>query len=155
MLVAQARPSDSRRNSCRTRGRPRPRWQRCLASFARLRPASLILVAQLFMIAPGKRNEMAKKTESKLSGRAVVDEKGNQTWVWNSEGDPVDTAVVRALGEGLSLEGSVPAAPLPGSNPYDRTDMAPADKPGTKRRTLDDMRKLSETIKRTKRTTRD
>jgi hypothetical protein len=107
------------------------------------------------MIALGKRIEMAKKTESKLSGRAVVDEKGNQTWVWDSEGENVDTAVVRALGEGLSLEGSTPATPTDGSNPYDRTDMTPADKPGAKRRTLDDMRKLSESIKRTKRTTRD
>ena len=98
---------------------------------------------------------MSKKTESKLSGRAVVDEKGNQRWVWNSEGENVDTAVVRALGEGFSLEGSAPAGPACGSNPYDKADMTPADKPGTRRRTLDDMRKLSESIKRTKRTTGD
>ncbi len=107
------------------------------------------------MITPGMRTEMSKKTESKLSGRAVVDEKGNQTWVWNSEGENVNTAVVRALGEGLTLEGSDPVSPTHGSNPYDRADMTPADKAPTKRRTLDDMRKLSESIKRTKRTTRD
>lgn len=98
---------------------------------------------------------MAKKPESKLSGRAVVDEKGNQRWVWDSREENVDTAVVRALGEGLSLEGSGPAPSGQGSNPYDRADMTPADPPGTKRRTLDDMRKLSESIKRTKQTTRD
>jgi len=33
--------------------------------------------------------------------------------------------------------------------------MTPGDKTGMKRRTLDDVRKLSESIKRTKRTTRD
>jgi hypothetical protein len=98
---------------------------------------------------------MSKKTSSKLSGRAVVDEKGNQTWVWDSETESIDTAVVRALGEGLSLEGSTPASSTHGSNPYDRADMTAPDKAQTKRRTLDDMRKLSESIKRTKRTTRD
>ena len=98
---------------------------------------------------------MSKKDPSKLSGRAVADAKGNQTWVWDSEGENVDTAVVRALGEELTLEGSPPASTTHGSNPYDKADMAPADKAPAKRRTLDDMRKLSESIKRTKRTTRD
>ena len=100
---------------------------------------------------------MSKKTSSKLSGRAVVDEKGNQRWVWDSAGENIDTAVVRALGEGLTLEGSAPASSTHGSNPYDRADMTPGDKDkaGTKRRTLDDMRKLSESIKRTKRPTGD
>ena len=98
---------------------------------------------------------MAKKDPSKPSGRAVADEKGNQTWVWDAEGENVDTAVVRALGEELTLEDGAPAGPAHGSNPYDRADMAPADKTPAKRRTLDDMRKLSESIKRTKRTTRD
>ena len=99
---------------------------------------------------------MSKKVPSKLSGRAVADEKGNQTWVWDSEGENVDTAVVRALGEELTLEG--PAAPpkTQGANPYDlggKAGMTPGDKAPAKRRTLDDMRKLSESIKRNKRTT--
>jgi hypothetical protein len=98
---------------------------------------------------------MSQKTSSKPSGHVVVDEKGNQRWVWNSEGADIDTAVVRALGEGLTLEGSAPGSPTQGSNPYDRADMTPGDKANTKRRTLDDMRKLSESIKRTKRTTGD
>jgi hypothetical protein len=96
---------------------------------------------------------MSKKIPSKLSGRAVADEKGNQRWVWDSEGENVDTAVVRALGEALTLEGPGPAKPH-GSNPYDRGGgMTPGDNPPAKRRTLDDMRKLSESIKRNKRTT--
>ena len=73
---------------------------------------------------------MSKKTSSKLSGRAVVDEKGNQRWVWNSEGENIDTAVVRALGEGLTLEGSAPASSTHGSNPYDRADMTPGTRRG-------------------------
>jgi len=94
---------------------------------------------------------MSKKVPNKLSGRAVADEKGNQRWVWDSEGGNVDTAVVRSLGEELTLEG--PPAPVKsqGSNPYDRSDMTPVDKAPAKRRTLDDMRKLSESIKRNKR----
>jgi hypothetical protein len=101
---------------------------------------------------------MSKKTSSKLSGRAVADAKGNQTWIWESEGESVDTAVVRALGEELTLEGPATAGPTHGSNPYDRIGAAPQQPSGeapAKRRTLDDMRKLSESIKRTKRTTRD
>lgn len=98
---------------------------------------------------------MSKKTSSKLSGRAVVDEKGNQRWVWDSAAENVDTAVVRALGEELTLEGQALSGSTSGSNPYDRTDMTLGGEPGTKRRTLDDMRKLSESIKRTKRTTSD
>jgi len=95
---------------------------------------------------------MSKKMPSKLSGRAVADEKGNQKWVWDSEAENVDTTVVRALGEGLSLE--TPAAPVKshGSNPYERANMTPGDTVETKRRTLDDMRKLSELIKRNKQT---
>ena len=103
---------------------------------------------------------MSKKEPNKLSGRAVADEKGNQRWVWDSEGGNVDTAVVKALGEELTLEGPPTAAKPQGSNPYDRqasnphdggNNMTPVDEAPVKRRTLDDMRKLSESIKRNKR----
>ena len=62
---------------------------------------------------------MSKKTPPPISGRAVPDEKGNQTWVWDAEGD-INTAVVRSLGEGLSLDGAPAPNPGAGSNPYDR-----------------------------------
>src|SRR4051812_35430596 len=100
---------------------------------------------------------MSKKIPNKLSGRAVADEKGNQEWVWDSEGGNVDTTVVRSLGEELTLEGPPAPAKSQGSNPYDRGDMIPAKPQGSnpydrgdttpvdtapaKRRTLDDMRK--------------
>jgi hypothetical protein len=95
---------------------------------------------------------MSKKLPNKLSGRAVADEKGNQKWVWDSEGETVDTAVVRALGEELTLEGPATPGKPTGTNPYDRGKMTPGDTAQTKRRTLDDMRKLSESIKRNKQT---
>jgi len=102
---------------------------------------------------------MSKKEGPKISGRAVADEKGNQKWIWQSaETGDVDTAVVRALGEGLTLDGSTPgdaASVGGGSNPYDSSRSSAADKERAKRRTLDDMRKLSEAIKRSKQTTRD
>ncbi len=95
---------------------------------------------------------MSKKTPPKISGRAVPDEKGNQTWVWHAD-EGVDTAAVRSLGEGLSLDGSSGPNPAAGSNPYDhQTHPTPADNSVGKRRTLDDMRKLSEAIKRAKQT---
>jgi len=96
---------------------------------------------------------MAKKRADKISGRAVADEKGNQKWVWHSEGEvEVDTAVVKALGEGLTLDGSTPGSfREAGSNPYDRGKAAGNET--TRRRTLDDMRKLSEAIKRAKQKT--
>ncbi|MBS0419467.1 MAG: hypothetical protein JSR66_17285 [Proteobacteria bacterium] len=103
---------------------------------------------------------MSKKPADKISGRAVADEKGNQKWVWQSEGEKaIDTAVVKALGEGLSLEDEqVAGKPAgAGSNPYDRAKpydrVPPPGDPPAKRRTLDDMRKLSEAIKASKQKT--
>lgn len=90
---------------------------------------------------------MPNKPPRKLTGRATVDENGNRTWTWHSD-DLVDTATVRALGEELSLD--VPAADpaAANQNPYDRSMPAATD--GQKRRTLDDMRRLSEHIKKVK-----
>ncbi len=65
----------------------------------------------------------------------------------------MDTARVRSLGEGLSL-GVSDEAGTPTHNPYDRVKPT-AESPATpdqnsKRRSLDDMRRLSEKIKKTK-----
>ena len=100
---------------------------------------------------------MSKPPPRKPLGRSVVDENGNRKWTWQTE--DIDTARVRALGEELSLDTATPQDKLPPSNnPYDRgpAKAAPvAPKEQTKRRTLDDMRKLSEQIKRTKTWTPD
>lgn len=104
---------------------------------------------------------MSKPPPRKPLGRSVIDENGNRKWTWQTE--DIDTARVRALGEELSLDTATPEDKLgPGNNPYDSaaakvSPVAPKDQPKDqrKRRTLDDMRKLSEHIKRTKTWTRD
>jgi len=90
---------------------------------------------------------MSKPPERKPAGRPVTDERGNQTWQWKAD-TKIDTALVRALGEDLSLESS--AEPAPSGNPYDRIQVGQSAEDGAKRRTLDDMRRLSKKIKDTK-----
>ena len=69
------------------------------------------------------------------------------TWEWYTGAD-IDTVRMRALAEKLSQEQPPPA----GADPYNRTPPAPEDLSQTaRRRTLDDMRRLSENIKRKRR----
>ncbi len=92
---------------------------------------------------------MPEKPPRKLKGRPVADENGNKTWTWQSE-ETVDTAKVRALGEELSLDSSPPNKQPASRNPYDRGLPDPPLQDAPKRRTLDDMRRLSEHIKKSK-----
>jgi hypothetical protein len=85
------------------------------------------------------------KPRKSLSGRPVTDERGNCTWEWK-----IDTARIRALADGVSLD----EPPVVGSaDPYNLTsETTHAAQPQTaKRRSLDDMRRLSEEIKRKQR----
>ena len=84
------------------------------------------------------------KPPKKLIGRATTDDRGNSTWRWETG---VDTARVRALAEGLSFD------PLPQEedqerdlNPYNQSTSQGKEK--TKGRSLDDMRRLNEQMKR-------
>ena len=84
------------------------------------------------------------KTPRKLMGRPAFDDRGNATWEWAAK-DPTEITMARlkALAEGLSLEApSQEASP----DPYSRTLLEGTEK--TRRRSLDDMRLLSEKIKR-------
>jgi hypothetical protein len=83
----------------------------------------------------------------KPAGRAISDENGNRSWQWQ-DAEELDTARVRALGEELSLDSAAPGQDPPPLDPYNRNP-APGE-PRPKRRTLDDMRKLSEEIRKTK-----
>jgi hypothetical protein len=91
---------------------------------------------------------MSKKTDPK-SGRVAYDERGQPVWEWcvttGVFSRDVDTVQVKKLQEEASLE--LPPAPAAeGFDPYSRdTAGGAAQKP---RRTLDDMRKLSEEIKK-------
>jgi hypothetical protein len=84
------------------------------------------------------------KPPSKLKGRPTFDARGNVTWKFSERtGVELQTESVKALADGLSLEGaSQEACP----DPYNQ---APAPgKEKTKGRSLDDMRRLNEEMKR-------
>jgi hypothetical protein len=94
---------------------------------------------------------MDRKTALKPRGRPVSDERGNASWEW-SGGFEVDTALLKALTDGLSLDGALPQADSPKSaeqDPYNkRLASAPIAETASGRRTLDDMRRLSDEIRR-------
>jgi len=83
------------------------------------------------------------KPPRRLTGRPATDDQGNSTWKWEAQTE-VDTARVRALAEGVSID-----EPLPKTvdlNPYNQPISQGKEKPNG--RTPDDMRRLSEEIKR-------
>ncbi len=99
---------------------------------------------------------MSKKFDPQApSGRIAFDARGNAVWEWRTEtGDfksDVDTQTVKALQEDTNGKLGVAPTPTPGaSQPVNHDPYSSADAPRApqKRRTLDDMRKLSEEIKR-------
>ena len=98
---------------------------------------------------------MSKKFDPDApSGRIAFDARGNAVWEWRTETgefkSDVDTQTVRALQEGTNGKLGVVPTPTPNSQTvnHDPYSTAAAPKPQEKRRTLDDMRKLSEEIKR-------
>jgi hypothetical protein len=87
---------------------------------------------------------MSKSPTKRPAGRPITDENGNRRWDWGSDGS-ADTGAVRALGEELSLQSSGEVSEA--RDPYNQTSgRAPTIAP-QKRRTLDDMRLLSEEIR--------
>lgn len=83
------------------------------------------------------------KPPKKLKGRPATDERGNATWKWVGEGGTVETDLIKALGEGLSLE---PAPQKVSVDPYSQSPSQDKEKP--KGRSLDDMRRLDQEMKR-------
>ena len=90
------------------------------------------------------------------AGRIGFDDRGNAVWEWRTDSGTfsceIDTARVKALQEAADAELD-PQAPPSGSDPYSTSETLgnPGPKPSAShgpRRTLDDMRKLSEEIKR-------
>jgi hypothetical protein len=89
------------------------------------------------------------------SGRIVFDERGKAVWEWRTETGnfkaDIDTRQVRALQESSDVKlGETPnQTPASGNDPYRTADgLKPPAEQAPRRRTLDDMRKLSEEIKR-------
>jgi hypothetical protein len=95
---------------------------------------------------------MDRKPVQKPSGHPVSDDRGNATWEWSRDGE-LDTAGLEALTEGLAVEEATAKegqAKGAGPDPYNKRvgAAAPAAENESKPRTLDDMRRLSEEIKR-------
>ena len=100
------------------------------------------------------------KPESQVpsTGRIAFDDRGNAVWQWRSDTgtfkSDIDTQRVRALQEattaqlGGEAQVAAPAAPPPSNDPYSTADAHHLLEKKAPRRTLDDMRKLSEEIKR-------
>lgn len=93
---------------------------------------------------------MSNQKHPKPSGRAAFDERGNATWEWRSDTDPltddIDTQRLRALGADLNCESELEPSVAESYDPYNRSTPAPIDESRTKRRTLADLRRLSEEI---------
>jgi hypothetical protein len=83
------------------------------------------------------------KPPKKLTGRPATDDRGNSTWKWTGESE-VESVRVKALGEGLSLE-APPSAEV-SLDPYNQSTSS--GKGATKGRSLDDMRRLNDEMKR-------
>lgn len=84
------------------------------------------------------------KPPNKLKGRPTFDARGNVTWKFaEKHGGEVATASVRALADGLALEGP---SQDPSPDPYNQAPAAGQEK--SRRRSLDDMRRLDEVMKR-------
>jgi hypothetical protein len=84
------------------------------------------------------------------AGRIAFDDRGNAVWEWRTDTGTfscdVDTLRVRALQEASGVQlGDVPVPP--GVDPYSTADTAQTTESKAPRRTLNDMRRLSEEIK--------
>ena len=102
------------------------------------------------------------KPESQVpsSGRIAFDDRGNAVRQWRSDTgtfkSDIDTRKIRALQEattaqpGGETQVAAPAAARPSNDPYSTADSHHLLEKKAPRRTLDDMRKLSEEIKRTR-----
>jgi hypothetical protein len=95
---------------------------------------------------------MSKEPDTK-SGRVAFDERGSSTWEWRVDtgtfSRDIDTQRLRQLQEETAVTLKSETASAPGVDPYSVTTPLAPEK--ARRRTLDDMRKLSEEIKRSRR----
>lgn len=84
------------------------------------------------------------------SGRVAFDDRGNATWEWHGEagrvGGDIDTQQLKAIAADLSFEGDRPPG-APTHDPYNRVAPPESEPPRPRKRSLDDLRRLSEEIK--------
>jgi hypothetical protein len=94
----------------------------------------------------------SKNDQSTPSGRIAFDDRGQAVWEWRTDTGTfktdIDTRQVKALQEATDVTLSEAPTPAPSDNPYSTGDKREVIAKRAPRRTLDDMRKLSEEIKR-------
>jgi hypothetical protein len=96
----------------------------------------------------------SKNEHSTPSGRIAFDDRGKAVWEWRTDTGTfktdIDTQQVKALQEATDVTLGEEPAPLTkiSDNPYSTGDKREVIAKRAPRRTLDDMRKLSEEIKR-------
>ncbi len=96
----------------------------------------------------------SKNEHSTPSGRIAFDDRGKAVWQWRTDTGTfktdIDTKQVKALQEATDVTLGEEPAPLTkiSDNPYSTGDKREVIAKRAPRRTLDDMRKLSEEIKR-------
>jgi hypothetical protein len=95
---------------------------------------------------------MSKQPKQTPTGRIAFNDRGQAVWEWLTEDgtykSDVDTRQVKALQDSADVKLGDAPTPPPASNPYSTADAPRAADKKAPRRTLDDMRKLSEEIKR-------
>jgi len=86
-------------------------------------------------------------------GRTTFDDRGNAIWEWRTDAGTftcdVDTVQVRTLQDNSPLRLAEPSVPT-GQDPYSTATDPRNDEKKKPRRTLSDMRELSEEIKRSR-----
>jgi len=102
-------------------------------------------------------NKHPKFDPKNPSGRIAFNDRGNAVWEWRTDTgtfkSDIDTQQVKALQAATDVKLGSPLAYPPGHSPGSHNPYSSVDGPReakTPRRTLDDMRKLSEEIKRTR-----
>ena len=94
---------------------------------------------------------MSTHKPRKPSGRVAFDERGNATWEWQSETGrfrrDIDTERLRKMGSDLSCDGDPLAEPAPPHDPYNKCTLPADGQSRPRKRTLEDLRRLSEEIK--------
>ncbi len=87
------------------------------------------------------------------SGRVAFDDRGNATWEWHGEigksGGDIDAQQLRAIAAGLSCEADHGPGGAPAHDPYNRVTAPESKRPRPRKRSIDDLRRLSEEIKAT------